>query len=232
MVDNNSILPDYFYRPGIGVRSSVRMHRTGRQVSSIMGDIRAGLSYAAGDRAILGLIIILFVPALFGFPFTALLPAWARESLDAQSDGLGILMMVMGIGALTGSLILASMKNLAKRGVFLLIIGISWGVVLTLFSQATSYGSAIFLLLLLGLLSAVFMSLNMTLLQTYSTSDMRGRIMSISMMTFGAMPLGAVPFGAIAEGIGTPNALCLSGLLLTAFALIFTLKNRRFREIA
>ncbi len=206
-------------------------NQTGRGVNSIMEDIRAGLSYAAGDQAILGLIIILFVPALFGFPFTALLPAWARESLDAQSDVLGMLMMAMGIGALTGSLILASMKNLARRGVFLLILGISWGVVLTLFSQVTSYGSAIFLLSLLGLLSAVFMSLNMTLLQTYVTSDMRGRIMSISMMTFGAMPLGAVPFGALAEEIGTPNALSLSGLLLTAFTLIFALKNRKFRKI-
>jgi MFS family permease len=207
-------------------------NQTGRRVNSIMEDIRAGLSYAAGDQAILGLIIILFVPALFGFPFTALLPAWARESLDAQSDVLGILMMAMGIGALTGSLILASMNNLAKRGVFLLILGISWGVVLTLFSQVTSYRSAIFLLLILGLLSAVFMSLNMTLLQTYVSSEMRGRIMSISMMTFGAMPLGAVPFGALAEGIGTPNALGLSGLLLTAFTLVFTLMNREFRKIS
>ncbi len=199
---------------------------------SIIEDMRDGLSYISNDQAIFGLIIILFVPALFGFPFAALLPAWAREALDVQSDGLGILLMVMGIGALIGSLILASMRNFARRGAFLLVIGVLWGIVLTIFSQVTTYGTAVPLLMLLGLFAAVFMSLNMTLLQTYTVSEMRGRIMSLSMMTFGAMPLSAVPFGALAEKIGTPNAIGLSGLMLTAFILIFIISNKKFGSIA
>jgi MFS family permease len=105
-------------------------------------------------------------------------------------------------------------------------------VSLAVFSQVTSYGTAIPLLLLLGLFAAVFMSMNMTLLQTYTADEVRGRIMSISMMTFGAMPLSAVPFGALAERIGTPDALGLSGLLLTFFVLMFTILNREFRKIA
>jgi MFS family permease len=204
----------------------------GARRKGVTEDIREGLSYAASDPSILGLIIVLFVPALFGFPYVALLPAWAREALDVQSDGLGMLLMIMGVGALTGSLILASMNNFAKRGVLLLIVGVVWGLGLTVFSQVTSYGTAIPLLLLLGLVAAVFMSLNMTLLQTYVAAEMRGRIMSISMMTFGAMPLSAVPFGALAERIGTPNALGLSGLLLTVFTLTFAFVNRQFRKIA
>ena len=200
-------------------------------VKSVTADIRDGMSYAAREPVLMGLIIILFVPALFGFPFAALLPAWAREALDVQSDGLGVLLMVMGMGALTGSLILASMGNFARRGMLLLILGVFWGAALSLFSQVTTYGSAIFFLMLLGLFSAVFMSLNMTLIQTYVAPEMRGRIMSITMMTFGAMPLSAVPFGALAERIGTPNSIGLSGLMLTAFVVIFIIMNRGFRKI-
>ena len=203
----------------------------GNERKSVAEDMREGLSYIRSNSKILGLIIILFVPALFGFPFAALLPAWAREALDVQSDGLGVLLMIMGIGALVGSLILASLRNFARRGAFLLVIGILWGVALTIFSQVTTYRMAIPLLLLLGLFAAVFMSMNMTLLQTYTASEVRGRIMSISMMTFGAMPLSAVPFGALAEKIGTPDAIGLSGIMLTAFTVIFTFGNKRFRKI-
>lgn len=203
-----------------------------KERKSVTQDIREGLSYMRDNSAILGLIIILFVPALFGFPFAALLPAWAREALDVQSDGLGVLLMTMGVGALIGSLILASLRNFARRGAFLLIIGILWGIALTVFSQVTTYGMAIPLLLLLGLFAAVFMSMNMTLLQTYTAAEVRGRIMSISMMTFGAMPLSAVPFGALAERIGTPDSIGLSGMMLTAFILIFIVLNKTFRHIA
>ncbi|MFH1489281.1 MAG: hypothetical protein ABII06_10275, partial [Pseudomonadota bacterium] len=93
-------------------------------------------------------------------------------------------------------------------------------------------GTALPLLFFVGLLNAIFMSLNMTLIQIYSAEEMRGRVMSISMMTFGAMPLSAVPFGALAEGIGTPDALGISGLMLTLFTIVFVMAKPGFRKIA
>lgn len=205
---------------------------TAHERKAMTSEIREGLSYAVGDPTLLGLVIMLFMPVLFGFSYFALLPAWAREALDVQSDGLGLLMMVMGMGSFLGTMILASMHNFSKRGALLLINSAAWGVALALFSQTTSFGIAIPFLLIIGLLSAVFMSLSMTLMQIYSIPEMRGRIMSISMMTFGAMPLSAVPFGAVAERIGTPNALGLSGLLLAVFTILFAIGYPRFRKIA
>ena len=93
----------------------------GRSGKGVTGDIREGLAYALGDRTLRGLIIMNFIPVLFGFSYYALLPAWAREALDVQSDDLGILMMLMGVGALTGTLILASMGSFRRRGAFLLV---------------------------------------------------------------------------------------------------------------
>jgi MFS family permease len=197
----------------------------------MIGEIREGLKYATADPVLRGLIITVFIPVFFGFSFLTLLPAWAREALDVQSDGLGMLMMVMGIGALTGTLMLAAMGNFQRRGLWLLINSLFWGCGLAIFSQATTYAIALPFLLLIGLLTAVFMSLNMTLMQIYSAVEMRGRIMSIAMMTFGAMPLSAVPFGAIAEHIGTPNALFLSGSMLVVFTIVFALVYPRFRKI-
>jgi predicted MFS family arabinose efflux permease len=199
---------------------------------SVTRDMGVGFSYAFGNPILLGLVMMMFVPTLFGFTYYTLLPAWAREVLNVQSDGLGLLMMMMGIGALIGTMALASMRNLSRRGAFLLSNSIVWGIAIASFSQSTSYAMALPFLLLLGLLSSVFMSLNMTLIQVYSSPEMRGRMMSIAIMTFGIMPLSSVPFGAIAESIGTANALGLSGVLLAVVTGVFALLYPALRKIA
>ncbi|MCP4665879.1 MAG: MFS transporter [Deltaproteobacteria bacterium] len=204
----------------------------GNSGKSVTRDISEGFSYALGNPVLLGSVMMAFIPTLFGFSYYALMPAWAREALDVQSDGLGLLMMMMGIGALIGTVALASIRNLSRRGAFLLANGIVWGMALAIFSQSTSYAMALPLLLLLGLLSSVFMSLNMTVMQVYASPEMRGRMMSIAIMTFGVMPLSSVPFGAIAESIGTPDALGLSGVLLAVFTGIFAFAYPAFRKIA
>ena len=178
-----------------------------------------------------GLIIMLFVPSLFGFPYQTLLPAWARETLDVGSDDLGYLMMVMGVGALTGSLFLASLKNVKRRGALLLAISLAWGISIAIFSKTTSYTVAFPCIFVIGAMNAVFMSLDMTLLQVYSSAEMRGRMMSLGLMTFGLMPLSAIPFGVIAEGIGTGNSLMISGILLAILTLAFARWDPKFRDI-
>ena len=212
------------------------MMRAGQKPANISGtgviaDIAAGFRYAIGNPTLFGLIVMAFVPALFGFPYLALLPAWAREALNVRSDGLGLLMMFMGMGSLVGTLILASLRQLKRRGAFLMATSLAWGITLAVFSQCGSYAMALPLLLLIGFLSAIFMSLNMTLMQIYSTPEMRGRIVSMAMMTFGLMPLSAVPFGALAERIGTPDSLGLSGVILTLAAVGFFFAFPKFRGV-
>ena len=197
------------------------------------GDIKEGLAYVAADPGRKGLVILMLITTLFGFSFWGLLPAWAREALNVQSDGLGILMTIMGVGALFGTLGLAALPNLVqRRGLLLLGFTIIWGIALALFSQMTSYLATIPFLLLIGVVSAVHMSLGMTMLQTLAAPQMRGRMMSIGMMTFGAMPLSSVPFGILAERVGTPNSLLLSGALLSVVALGFAVGYPAFRRVS
>ena len=203
-----------------------------RSQKSMTGDIGEGFSYAAGNPVLMALIVMAFIPSMFGMSYHALLPAWAREAQDVQSNGMGMLMMVVGMGALVGTLVLASLRDLKRRGLFLLVVCVAWGIVIALFSQTTSYTVAILILPFLGLASSLFMSLNMTLLQLYTAPEMRGRMMSFMMMTWGVVPLSALPFGALAERTGTPDALLLSGSLLIGFTILFAIVYPSFRRIA
>ncbi len=199
---------------------------------SMIGDIGAGLTYARHTPPLGGLIVMAFIPILFGMSYYALVPAWAREVLDVGSDNLGWLYMVMGIGALTGTLTLASLRDFNRRGPLLLGSCFVWGIVLATFSQLDSYLLIFPTLLFMGFVSSLFMSLNMTLMQMSASPEMRGRMMSIAMMSFGAMPLSAVPFAALAERIGTADSLLISGVMLAIFTAIFAVAYPAFRRIA
>jgi MFS family permease len=203
-----------------------------RARKSMVVDIREGLGYVRSDATLMSLVMMALFASLFGFSYWALLPSWGREALDIGPDGLGILLTIMGVGALVGTLGLAAMRGFNKKGALLLGSCVAWGASLALFSQTTSYATAIPFLLFIGLVSSAFMSLNMTLLQIHADPQMRGRVMSINMMTFGLMPLSGVPFGILAEIIGTPNALMWSGVGLTLAMLAFALKYPSFRKIA
>lgn len=198
---------------------------------SMLEDITEGLKYVWGDVRLRGLIIMAFIPSMFGFTLFALLPAWAREALNVTSSDLGLLMMYMGIGALVGTMGLASIRKSSNRGMLLLVCGILWGVSLMGLSQSVSVLMAFPFLVAIGFISSIYMSINMTLTQVHALPAMRGRVMSLMMMTFGLMPIGALPFGSMAEVIGTPNALTLSGLALAVLTLIFAFTYTAFRRI-
>jgi predicted MFS family arabinose efflux permease len=203
----------------------------GKEQKTIFGDLSSGLRYAIQGPIMRGLISVIPLPIFFGFSIQNLLPAWAREALDAQSQGLGVLMMAMGMGALVGTLLLAARKNLGKRWRWMLGTAIFWGVAMAFFAKSTSYSTALILLFLTGVFMATHTSLHMTLMQVYSSPEMRGRMMSLVVMTFGLTPISALPFGALAEKVGTHNALCLSGILLSMSIIVLAVVYPKFRLI-
>ena len=140
-------------------------------------------------------------------------------------------MTMMGVGALIGTLGLAGVRKFSRRGVLLLSLGVMWGIALVGLANSMIFPVAMPFLLIVGLISSVYMSLNMTLTQVSSAPEMRGRVMSIMMMTFGLMPIGALPFGTMAEYIGTANALTISGAMLALLTLAFAFAYPAFKRI-
>ena len=79
---------------------------------------------------------------------------------------------------------------------------------------------ALALIALIGMLSSWNMSLNRGMLQMAVEGQMRGRIMSIDMMSHGLMPLGVFPISLVAEYHGVGAALVVSGCALMVITLL------------
>ena len=97
------------------------------------------------------------------------------------------------------------------------------------FAISTTLSLAIITCALMGMVSSIFMSMHMSVITLIIEPEMRGRVMSIMMMTFGLMPLGALPVSYVAETVGIDTAMlgCAFGLVALTIVLLITMPGLR-----
>ena len=110
--------------------------------------------------------------------------------------------------------------------------GIAFGIGIAVFAFGQSYPLALAMLLIVGMVSAGFQSLNSTLVISNTDPAYHGRVMSVYMLTFSAMPLGVVPFGALSDAYGAPITIGIGGLLLAVVIATVGLLHPSYRHIS
>src|SRR5690606_2526511 len=91
-----------------------------REQTKAVADLVGGFRYV-WDQKTIGLLLIftLFV-VLCSMPYMMLLTVFTEDILKVGAEGMGVLISVSGVGAIAGSLVLASLPN-RYRGVMLII---------------------------------------------------------------------------------------------------------------
>ena len=198
---------------------------------SAWDDLKEGGRYVRGNTIVLGLLLLTLLTVMLSMPFQFLMPIFTEDILDVGARGLGILLSVSGIGALVGSLVIASLGN-RNRGRLLLLSGLVLAVALIGFSISTWYPLSLLIIIPIGLGNAGRMTLSNTLVQTYTDDAHRGRVMSIYMMEFGLMSVATFGLSIVSEFIGIQWAIGgAAGILLviTLYYLAFVPGMRRLQ---
>jgi predicted MFS family arabinose efflux permease len=190
-----------------------------------------GLSYIRTNPVVFTLLLLAFVPVLLGMPYQQLMPVFAEDVFGVGPSGLGLLLTVNGIGALIGSLTIASLTAFRRRGLLQMALGITFGLTVAIFAFGQSFELGLAMLFLVGMASSGFQSLNSTLVMSNTDPTYTGRVMSVYMLTFSAMPLGVVPFGALADRYGAPVTIGIGGLLLAAVIAAVGVLHPSYRHI-
>lgn len=198
---------------------------------SPLTDMLDGMRYVRANPPVFGLILLSIVPFLFGMPLNTLLPAFNEDILGGGPDDLGLLMSAMGGGAILGSLMLASMGDLRSKGAWLIGTCVAWGVFTAAFGSAQVVWLAVVLVAAIGWLSAWNMSLNRGMLQMQVDPAMRGRILSIDMMSHGLMPIGVIPISFIAERWSVAVALEAAGAVFVLTVIGLALGTNSVRRV-
>ena len=194
-------------------------------------DLAESIRYVATSPVVGGLILLSIFPFLFGLTINTFLPAFNRDVLSGGPDDLGLLMTSMGVGAIAGSLVLAKLASLRHKGNWVLVTNALWGLGVAAFGLSEQFSYAIITIGFVGFVSALNMSMNRSLVQLRVDQSMRGRIMSIDMMSHGLMPLGLIPIGFIAEKVSVAAGLITSGLILFGITVVCSFLMPKIRAI-
>jgi MFS family permease len=191
-----------------------------------------GADYVRDNRLILGLMMLLGATSLLFFPFVhGLLPVYASEIYGVDAAGLGLLMSLIGAGNIAGTVIAASVGNVRRKGVFIAVaLGIV-AVAMAAFSRVSGFAPAVPILMLANGALMTFFSIVAASVNSIVPDSLRGRVASISTMTFGIFPLGSLVAGALAQLMGVQDStlmaaaalLVLLGAVLLKFPQIFAM---------
>lgn len=178
------------------------------QRESTAKKILSGWKYSWQSFPIRFLVMNLAVYTLFGMSYGTLMPIVAKDILHGNSGTQGILMSTTGIGALTGSMILASRKNIRGMAHRLIYAGLGFSLTLVCFALSGVMGLSMFLMLFIGFSMMMTMATTNTLLQSVVSDDMRGRVLALYTMSFSSMsPFGSLLVGSLSSRWGARYTL-------------------------
>ncbi len=188
----------------------------------MFGELREGFAYVNGFLPMKTIILLLALVSLVGMPYSVLMPVVASEILGGSSSTFGFLMGASGVGAFSGAIYLASRPT--AQGLHRLIpaAAILFGTGLIALSLSRLFSLSILIMVLTGMGMMLQMASSNTMLQTLTTDDKRGRVMSFyTLAFFGTAPFGSLMAGTLAKWIGAPHTILAGGIACILGALLF-----------
>ncbi len=192
--------------------------------------MREGVAYAWQSLPIRALLLLLTVVGLLGTPYISLMPVLTREVFQGGADQMGFMVGAAGMGAVTGTLYLATRSSVRGLVRLLTYTALAAGIALALVAHVKLVWFAIPLFAITGFgILVTSVSVNM-IVQTIVDDDKRGRVMSLYTACFmGMSPFGALAAGALADRIGVATTLTLAGACCAAGALLLASRHPQIR---
>jgi MFS family permease len=213
------------------------MHMEGRVPGvgrgSALRQMREGMHFSRHHATILPLLLMAAVISTFAVNTMTLLPSFADTVLHLPVNGLSLLTIAQGVGAVIAGLMLGGLSQHYGRGRLSVMMMGLLVVSMLLLARMTALEASMALMSLIGFsMVALFVNVN-TMLQNEVPDGYRGRVMSLYTLTFlGLTPLGALVVGLIAERLGTPSALTVYAVITGILGAWIVLRWRNVQQIA
>ena len=208
--------------------ATVQPHR-----DSLLKGIKEGLVYAWRTPIVRAVLLVTVFFNLLVTPYLQLTPVFAREVLGVGPALMGLMSGMDGMGALLGSMALASMgANIRRLGAVFLAGTLIVSLGILLFSTSTIYLLSLATLFFAGIGLSGFATMQIAIIISTARPDMRGRAMGAITLAIAAMPLGMTYMGLLADRYGAPAAVggnAAACLVLLLVIVVFQPGLRRFK---
>ena len=183
--------------------------------------MRNGLAYARAEPVVRSALVR--AAAFFGCASAiwALLPLYVRQVLGLSSSSFGLMMGVIGAGAVFGGLMMPSLNRLLSRNNLIMLAGASCGLALVPLAVFPSATTAYAALLVFGVGWIVGASSLQATVQLATAPWVRARVLSLYQAVYnGGMGLGAIFWGWFGERAGLTTTILAAGLVGCFIALL------------
>jgi MFS family permease len=198
----------------------------------MFASLKEGLRYVRGQRAMIILLLLLAAWGLFGGQYVVLMPALADRVFGLKAKGFGYLSAAVGVGAVIGAVMTASLESRQRRGQMVLL-GAGLAVLgLTGAATARTFGPALLWMAVLGFGAVMQMATANTLIQTLAPNEMRGRVMGVyALMFLGFAPPGSLFYGFLGDALGPQGAMKVGLCCFAAAAALLLLADPSVRRL-
>lgn len=185
----------------------------------LLADIIYGFQYIKRNKPVQVCLLFGLVPMFLAMPFQSLLVMLVEQNWQVGESGLGILMGAGGVGGVLGAIWIARRGDKTERLRLMVLTAIGFALFLAVFTQTGNFYFALLPLILANLCASAFQTVNNATIQILVDDNVRGRMSSFMMMSFGLTPLGVFPMAIAADHFGAANAIlgaCVALVLVTA----------------
>jgi len=188
----------------------------------VISELAEGFNYLRQMPAITLVIVLITFLSLLILPYDTLEPVFAKVVFKGNASTYGYISSSIGLGALTGTLLIASApKGINLRKVVLISIAIL-AIGLILFSRMGTLKLALPFALILGIGSITPISTSIAIIQMEAHPQMRGRVMGyVVLVFFGMLPLGSLLISTLSQKIGAPATMLCQGIAALLIATVF-----------
>jgi MFS family permease len=191
----------------------------------------------AGAHAVrnptLGTILLLSAgPGLIGLPYNFLLPVAAVE-LGIGAEGLGLLLVAVGVGGLVAGLGAEHAQRRLGHGRSILLGLASASGGLIVFGLGPPLPVSILSVGFVGGGFVIYASASLTLVQALAPPALRGRLTSVfSLLYWGLMPVGGLLGGIAAQAFTARTTMLGAGIGLVLLGLLATIRRPQVLTLA
>lgn len=197
----------------------------------LLADIVYGFQYIKQNKPVLVCLLFGLLPMFLAMPFQNLLVMLVEQSWQTGETGLGILMGAGGIGGVLGSIWIARRGDKTERLRLMVVTIFGFAIFLALFTQTKIFLLALLPLIIANLCASAFQTVNNATVQILVDDNVRGRMSSFMMMSFGLTPLGVFPMAIAADRVGAAAAIFGACMALALITVAFLLLSKSLRDI-
>ncbi len=199
--------------------------------NNVLTSIKEGFAYVRSSPLLMGLMLVSAASGLLIRSYGPMMAVFAREVFHVNSIRYGLLLSAGGFGTLIGGFWVAARRDIPSKGRWVMTAVLVQGAMLLVFSGTAIYGIALPALAMVGVVNALAGALIATLIQLSVPGHLRGRVMSLYLMTVVGFPsVGSFALGSLAEIFNVRFAVGSAAACFLAIAAVIFLRNPELRR--